>query len=262
MNRSHRDSPVHARAFGVILLAATTLAACDSMPKHTNTMVFGTSTKVALDVSQDPSGTVGITIGYKRQEAVWMPLMPNAAASAPGGSGPAACTKDGKCPKFAGTQRGENDTYSVLATFGGTVDAGADAQARTGKAGARIAQFFATGFAARALAERGGAALVNTQADVVALSPEELAAAQARAKRFNSEFDDLAARVQAADGKAVDKTKLDAAFAADPGKKIAEPIKADILAATTVEQLRDAVTSYPKVEVLAPMLETLRAKKN
>ena len=46
-------------------------------PKHTNTLIFGTSTRVAFDVSQDPTGAVGVTLGYKRQEAVWMPLQAN-----------------------------------------------------------------------------------------------------------------------------------------------------------------------------------------
>jgi hypothetical protein len=203
-----------------------------------------------------------VTIGYKRQEAVWMPLLPNAAASAPdAGSGPAQCTSESQCPKVIGTQAGEHDTYSVLATFGGSVAAGAEgaASAPAARANTRIAQFFATGFAARALADRGGAALVNTAADTAALSVEEVAMADARSARFQSNLEEVVGKVKGSDGTSVDKAKLDAAFASDPGKAISASVQADIRAAATVEELRQALRSYSPQHALTPMLQTLRA---
>ena len=59
--------------------SALMLTACET-PRHSNTLIFGTNTKVALDVSADQiKQTPSITLGYTRQEAVWMPLMPNVA---------------------------------------------------------------------------------------------------------------------------------------------------------------------------------------
>ena len=48
-----------------------------STPDHTNTLIFGTNTKVGLDVSCETTGVPSISVGYKRQEAVWMPLLAN-----------------------------------------------------------------------------------------------------------------------------------------------------------------------------------------
>jgi hypothetical protein len=167
---------------------ATALGACDT-PRHSNTLIFGTSTKVALDASQDPSGSMGVTIGYKRHEAVWMPLVANEAASAQSGQGarliPSACGDD-DCRKFVGSTgsggaagSGATDTYSVLATFSGQMSAAA--QNPQGKAA--VAQYFATGIAARLLAQQGGAAVVNgtadppsalsAQADIIVLSKRQ-----------------------------------------------------------------------------------------
>lgn len=54
------------------------LSACTNIP-HNDVVIFATSTKVALDVS--PSATSGgvpsFTLGYKRDEGVWMPLVMN-----------------------------------------------------------------------------------------------------------------------------------------------------------------------------------------
>lgn len=162
--------------FSLAILAAMslTLWGC-ATPKHTNTLIFGTSTRVAFDVSQDPTGALGVTLGYKRHEAVWMPLQANEKQ----GKGtetlpPADCEKSGnpkQSCKFVGTGSnngaaggGAVDTYSVLATFGGSFNGNAGNGAQLG-AQAGLAQYFATGMAARLLAAVGGAALVNTKAD-------------------------------------------------------------------------------------------------
>lgn len=159
---------MHCKSCGVNwsagLLVALMLAGCET-PRHSNTLIFGTSTKVAIDASQEPTGALGVTIGYKRNEAVWMPLMANKA------NGdklvPAECG-NGDCSKFqgiAGTAggaagAGAEDTYSVLATFSGNMSATAQSPEAKGS----LAQYFATGIAARLLAQYGGAAVVNTGA--------------------------------------------------------------------------------------------------
>lgn len=168
------------------LLALGILSGCSTLT-HTNTLIFGTNTKFALDVSQDPTGVVGVTLGYKRQEAVWMPLLANTTKSdkstdivpadcaksivteTTGGTNNSKVTQNLDC-KFAGTAgtsstngAGAQDTYSVLATFSGEGKgvAGTAAGKPEASAGGSLAQFFATGLAARVLAEQGSS-IVNT----------------------------------------------------------------------------------------------------
>jgi hypothetical protein len=142
-------------------------------PKHTNTLIFGTSTRVAFDVSQDPTGVLGVTLGYKRDEAVWMPLQANQKQGNGKEKLPAAdCEKSGdpnQSCKFVGTGSdngatggGAVDTYSVLASFGGRFSGNAGNGSQVG-AQAGLTQYFATGMAARLLAVVGGASLVNTE---------------------------------------------------------------------------------------------------
>ncbi|MCR9219225.1 MAG: hypothetical protein NXI21_03265 [Alphaproteobacteria bacterium] len=122
------------RRLGTVILAVAAVAVLGACERSRNVLVFGTDTIVALDVSGDASGTPGLTLGYKRREAVWLPLASDDKADAEFTAGP-----DGR------------DAYSVLASFG--LETTAD--------GPAIAQFFATGDAARALAQSGGAALVS-----------------------------------------------------------------------------------------------------
>lgn len=165
---------------------AVSLSAC-AVP-HNNVLVFGTDTSfgVGVSIAPDPSSPVGINIGYKRKEAVWMPLVVNrqrcTTTGAVGGK-PAVKTcssttvtdaTDLNNPKvdpsafFMGRSGGveasrggsayEEDTYSVFASFGGN--------AKGGKEGAQlaVAQFFATGIAAQRLGANPAAAqLVSVQ---------------------------------------------------------------------------------------------------
>lgn len=158
-----RRTTVTLTCLGISLMIAS---GC-STPKHSNTLIFGTNTKIALDVSQDPVNGVGVTLGYKRQEAVWMPLLANEDSS--GKLVPQKCTSE-PCKRFVGTSGGggaagsdAEDTYSVLATFQGNAagEAGTAATAPNAKAGGSLAQYFATGFAARLLAG-SGSGVVNT----------------------------------------------------------------------------------------------------
>jgi hypothetical protein len=145
-------------------LAALAVTGC----AHNDVLVFGTDTKLALDVEtgvaqgESPS----ITIGYKRKEAVWMPLIVNA-----NGSNVIPCAKDsaGRCKgasqnwpmddaKYRSTlrkYRGDGsieseqaDGYSVFASLGATVKGNASSSNPSAGASVGIAQFFATGNAA------------------------------------------------------------------------------------------------------------------
>jgi hypothetical protein len=63
-----------------LALSACAVSSCSiGGIQHNDVLIFGTDTKLALDVSTSPtSGGAGeVTIGYKRQEAVWMPLIVN-----------------------------------------------------------------------------------------------------------------------------------------------------------------------------------------
>ena len=146
-----------------VLVATVLLGACQQMPRHSNTVFFGTNTSFGLNVGTDATSTPSIAVGYKRQEAVVMPLLANEEGNNPpdGAMKPVPCPNDVTPCLFRGTD-GEDvtDTYSVLASFG------AQFSGETGTGGAKaaggLAQYFATGLAARELAKVGGAALVAT----------------------------------------------------------------------------------------------------
>lgn len=165
-----------------LLLASSALAgmaACAQLP-HNNVLLFGTDTKVALDISSSATsgGAPQITIGYRRAEAAWMPLVIN----------DTDCPDDFKEPcrfktakktirrtlangdvvtelepiKYTGTTKVETtkgddrivttttDSYSVFASFGAKFSGSAGAADVQGSGG--LAQFFATGVAAQKLA--------------------------------------------------------------------------------------------------------------
>lgn len=132
--------------------------------KHSDVMLFGTNTKYGVSIAADqPENTPHLNLGYKRQEFVWMPMVAN-------GDKESVIQSKVKGQsvqelKYIGKESDKNeDTYSVLASFGSQVEAS------TGSAGVGIAQYFATGMAARKLAEVGGASLV--QASDVDLTPK------------------------------------------------------------------------------------------
>lgn len=188
------DGPI--RKLAGSLLALMLLAACEG--SGSNTMIFGTNTLVALDVSGDPAtGNPHFTLGYKRQEAVWLPLALSGALAEPThhckilegeekltcvpgdekvrgtyvcapvdaaksnasvGTTPLLCTTpdEAQGALLQGSSDGMGggkDAYSVLASFGMKYEGGSQG---------KIAQYFATGLAARQLAQSGGAALVNS----------------------------------------------------------------------------------------------------
>jgi hypothetical protein len=163
---------MRSRFFGITAIAFV-LGGC-AMTQHSNMMVFGTNTSVALSVGGSATSTPEIVVGYKRQEAVLMPLLANTyATTSTNGE-----TKLWPCPdvktapttaddlaaiancKYVGVANGrELDSYSVLASFGAKFDAKG---APNASASGGLAQYFATGLAARRLAEKAGAAAVAT----------------------------------------------------------------------------------------------------
>lgn len=198
------------RALGLLLLVTAALAGCGNL-QHNDVLVFATDTKLALDVS--PSATNGgapsFTLGYKRAEGVWMPLVINGTHSTVL-NGQKICDATGKCLpvstasleafkicaareegppigclralsqdiKYTGSGGGRTDTYSVFASFG--ADTGA-----SGGGKATLAQFFATGVAAQRLAGNPNVeqALIGEEPDADRAKAAERAAKEAKAER-------------------------------------------------------------------------------
>ncbi|NKB44803.1 MAG: hypothetical protein GKS03_11055 [Alphaproteobacteria bacterium] len=164
------------------------LSACAEMPRHSNTLFFGTNTLIGLEIGQGATQTPGIDLGYKRQELAIVPLLANKFESC-GTSGcklvPQNCT-DASC-QFKGKSATDEDTLSVLASFGAKFNA-ESGQAAAASGG--LAQYFATGLAARKLAEVGGSSLValGPAATASAESAGDRAAVEAQIKIFEEEY--------------------------------------------------------------------------
>jgi hypothetical protein len=202
---------------GLLACAALPLlGGCVQATRHSNTMVFGTTTTVGVKVGRDVNQMPNLFIAYDRQEAVIMPLLANTGEK-PGSENmltpcaPATeittetVTKNGSVTKttqkiddeisfgsdgtasvhpckFVGLRSGPNefliqDSYSVLASFGAKLKGnGTDG---TGAAG--LAQYFATGAAAQTLALNGGAAVIAVGEAAKAAAENESNAANAAA---------------------------------------------------------------------------------
>lgn len=178
------------RRYGVFLIATSLLASgCTQTVRHTNTLLFATNTQIAISAGTSATAQPDVTIGYKRQEAVVMPLVANVASGAgnadelipcgsPGGTQVSeheiketkASTPAENIETFAekclivgeNTKSGSRDSYSVLASFGAKF--GGRTFGTTPEASVGIAQYFATGVAAQLLAVTGGASIVSTAA--------------------------------------------------------------------------------------------------
>lgn len=169
--RHSRATGQGVRVLALTLISGLALSGCSSLGDHNDVLLFGTDTKFALDVSADATsgGTPSVTLGYKRKEAVWMPLLTNGVcrAKAPPSYCLSASRKEADTSRYigsAGTGASERkDAYSVFASFGANLkgDSSTSAHATVG-----LAQFFATGIAAQKLAENPQAA------NVLAVQPE------------------------------------------------------------------------------------------
>ncbi|MEK9660513.1 MAG: hypothetical protein VW644_02055 [Alphaproteobacteria bacterium] len=212
------------KTFLILCLAMVgMLAGCGTAGNQV--LVFASDTKVALDVSADPTGQPSFTLGFKRREAVWLPLasgrpqthqcsinagqlacvptddptlathecVPAEQASQANttiGGKHMLCLPGGAASKFvARNGANQEDAYSVMASFG----------LESNSSGAKIAQYLATGHAARALATSGGAALVSSEAESPAVAKLKAGIA--------SDVDKILAHV--ATGDTVDKPKFD-----------------------------------------------------
>lgn len=200
------------RGISLTALALAAATGCMQAPRHTNTLMFATNTKAGLHVGVDEKQIPQILIGYDRQEGVFMPLVANTTGDADelkpcplqdsDANGivqlPASCLLTGK----HGT--GIFDSYSVLATFAGS--AAAESSGTAAKAGGSVAQYFATGLAARALAETSGAAAIST-GDAALKSSEVAAAQQNLAAARNAALPTVAAFVNDGTGR-IDTDRL------------------------------------------------------
>lgn len=205
---------MHRRAIAATAISATALSlgGCVQMTRHSNTMVFGTNTSFGISVGSDATSTPALTIGYRRQEAVIMPLVANTVADGEM-LNPCQQKADKSMPAdclLLGQATGPNgsDTYSVLASFGTKYDAGGTNPNANGS----IAQYFATGLAARELARNGGAATIATsdaagKSSLIGASPEALA----EMARTRKSFPDIMARISVARANAAGKIRASAA---------------------------------------------------
>ena len=148
--------------------AAAWLSAC-AIP-HNDVLIFGTTTQLAADASASPAngGTPQVSIGYKRTEAVWLPLVLNGqggplksasvAPACPPAAGATAqsCKDELDAFKYRGKSAdGSRDVYSVFASFGANISGSATSTNPQAQTGVGLAQFFATGLAAQRLAASG-----------------------------------------------------------------------------------------------------------
>lgn len=211
------------------VLALLALAGC-STPKHTDLLVFGTNTSFGVSIKGDATSTAGIDVGFRRQELVLMPLYVNGTESQAIPTPPTSNLADGKYQAIDSDAR--KDTYSVLASFGARGNGSSSSGAQVS-----IAQYFATGLAARTLALAGGA-LVSTS-DIAAAQPISAGAISAeKAADIRKWISERDAKVgQIADkvfpGGTLDTAKRDAAF-----KDVPNPPPVAVLATiTTRDQL-------------------------
>src|SRR5688572_28756214 len=156
------------RATGLVLATAVIgLAGCASNG-HRDVLLFGTQTKFGIDIARQPNEpTPEFTVGYKRQEFVYMPLLVN------GNDSCYLCNDAGQCnpiqgPMYQGTRTADRitstDAYSVFASFGADFGGGGGTEGG-------LAQFFATGVAAQELGKNTsiGRALAVQPASTVAV---------------------------------------------------------------------------------------------
>ncbi|OLF54411.1 hypothetical protein [Pseudomonas chlororaphis] len=233
---------MHGSGFRLIALCfgLAGLAGCSGL--GSNTLVFGTDTKVALDVSGDPAGQPSFTLGYKRRETIWLPLssgnwgspthlcimdssgklLCESVAKEPtrgshvcvemqdaskanaytSGNQPLLCDSSanvrGHLYQGTSADNAQTDAYSVMASFGLDTYGG-------DRTGAKVAQFIATGIAARNLTSKSVAPLINPESATLGVSQE----AVAKTSKSQSEYLANIASYLLVSDKA-DKARLDA----------------------------------------------------
>jgi len=190
----------HSRFSKTVLFCCTIifLSACASRP-HNNVLIFGTDTKFGLDISSE--ATQGnypeVTLGYKRREAVYLPLSRNEYDCKNTNSGGKKCTINNTEDKYLalsdgineqiGGSKGESDAYSVFASFGAKFSAGAQSSGD-------LAQYFATGVAAQRLGANKNiekTLSVRSGEAEVAIAEKEAALAKARLESLENELNNV-----------------------------------------------------------------------
>jgi hypothetical protein len=136
-----------------------------------NTLVFGTNTSFGLSVGADVASSPGITVGYKRQEAVVLPL---AAATEVTDAATHSCTGTiGTLPNSCFLQgRGgtdDTDSYSVLASFGAAKSGAAAVSTDEESIGAAEAAGEALNVGRASMREKIAAAIASKPGDISAL---------------------------------------------------------------------------------------------
>ena len=239
---------------GALMASVVGLAGCETMPPHNDVLIFGTTTKLGIDIEAPTTSSAipQFNVGYNRKESVWMPLSANTPAgveaetfgelldllnqcqTALKPAFPDDTKRQQACITLAGgralyvgesegisLERGgqgkEKDTYSVFASFG----------AKGGLSGASasggLAQFFATGIAAQRLGANPyvSAALTTdssaTADGIAAAEVGKSANATAAAERYETNLE-MAKRFDA--GCFLDEEKL-ATLRTDPATKSA-----------------------------------------
>ncbi len=245
-------------------------AALTGCVKHNDTLLFGTKTNVGVEIGATPEGGAipELIVGYKRREAVLMPLLVNG-----NDSKGAACASTDSC-KYQGktenrdgkTGFNETDTYSVFASFGAEVSAG-----QSNSVG--LAQFFATGIAAQRLGENAqiGNALAVQPANTEALNQAK-ARADLAEKQIVTAEQMGAARESAKTTIAVRKVKVDFILTkmidasgklsaakrdkAIEGAGLDDMQKGRLESFSTVDDLKDALMDDEK-EAVDPLYDSL-----
>lgn len=199
-------------------MLAGLLPGCVSNP---NAMVFGTNTVLGISAGASATNSPSVTVGYKRQEAVVMPLVANVNMN---GEALTACkieavSPDGKHPclltgsQTNGPANSQTDSLSVLASFGTEYGATATNPEIKGA----ISQYFATGLAARRLAEKAGSSAVALGPAAVAgsvVGASEAMRAEMAALDDETVKTDIARRITARDLIAQNIVASGAGFAA------------------------------------------------
>jgi hypothetical protein len=133
----------------VVVLGAIALGAAGCIDRN---VVFVTSTKFGLDVSQRPDEQVEVTLGYDRAEVASVPVCDDKPRATRGPNGaPASSAGAAACTAGAGHDAtGDWDAYSLLGAF--HVDYGNPFLNQP----VTLRQVMASGFAARKLAADPG----------------------------------------------------------------------------------------------------------
>lgn len=298
---------MHGKIVSILLLGgAASLSGCithkDHNP-HNDVLIFGTTTKLGVDVSAPvQNGAVPeFTVGYKRLEAVWMPLKPQAetntvteSVTLPGGqTGREARTQPhtrtlattqvvqrGDVPnhdlvrdKYVSVSSGvsadkggqllELDTYSVFASLGAKGGLGFN------NASGYLAQFFATGIAAQRLGTNPSISeALNAKAPEAAAAKAGMTTAVkvlVDAGIAQDEAEKLAKEAEARQALVIKEVATAVscvqAWAGKPPENLVAPADASVIQKNSINQARSIVSDNPTTAELSEKLQENEAAR-